>query len=410
MPEVGVIALVPDAWGSWWQPRHHVLTKLAQYFHVVWVAPAPSWRGGLRIGKSRNLHDAGTVIPPRLMVYEPEVWLPKLYRPEWLAKFTFDTRIRRARRMLTSRGCRKIVLYIWRPEFGGALDSIPCDLSCYHIDDEYSFSAVAVPFDPKELELIARVDQVFIHSPGLIERKGTINPNTTFCPNGVDYDAYSKEAPEPLDLSSIPHPRIGYTGWIKRQLDWPLLVHLTRSHPGWSFVFVGPQSPHSEIAPIIEQLSRQRNVHFLGAKSVSELAAYPQHFDVCIMPYALSDNYNKYIYPLKLHEYLASGCPIVGARIWSLEKFSGLLTLAETPDEWSAAIAERMSPSANTFECRVARQTIAKRHDWKFLVGNIARTIAEKLGQEVVHRSEGFTKQELDPSRPDHAVKSAHLQ
>jgi len=39
MPEVGVLALVPDTWGGPWQPRHHVLTRLAKIFPVVWVNP-----------------------------------------------------------------------------------------------------------------------------------------------------------------------------------------------------------------------------------------------------------------------------------------------------------------------------------------------------------------------------------
>ena len=41
--EVGVIALVPDPWSSVWMDRHHVLTRLANYFHVVWMHQ-PGWR------------------------------------------------------------------------------------------------------------------------------------------------------------------------------------------------------------------------------------------------------------------------------------------------------------------------------------------------------------------------------
>lgn len=36
VPDVGVLALVPDTWGGPWQPRHHVLTRLANVFPVVW--------------------------------------------------------------------------------------------------------------------------------------------------------------------------------------------------------------------------------------------------------------------------------------------------------------------------------------------------------------------------------------
>ena len=44
LPDIGVIALVPDYWGGPWMPRHYVLTRLARYFHVVWVDPPREWR------------------------------------------------------------------------------------------------------------------------------------------------------------------------------------------------------------------------------------------------------------------------------------------------------------------------------------------------------------------------------
>ena len=296
MPDIGVIALVPDPWNSWWQPRHHVLSKLAQYFHVVWVNPSDDWRDMVRSSRSGSPDGAGNFLPPGLEVYEPEFWLPKVYYPKWLERFTFDARLKCARRSLTSRGCRKIILYLWRPEFAPALSSIPFDLSCYHIDDEYSFSEVELTPDPAEMALIAEVSQVFIHSPRLLERKGAINPNTAFIPNGVDYPVYAKAAPEPSDLAAIPHPRIGYSGFIKKQLDWTLILELIRRHPDWSFVFVGPLSPQPEILPVIPELTRHPNVYLLGGKSLPDLAAYPQHFDVCIMPYRV-DGYTNQIYP-----------------------------------------------------------------------------------------------------------------
>jgi glycosyltransferase involved in cell wall biosynthesis len=260
---------------------------------------------------------------------------------------------------------------------------MPFDLTCYHIDDEYSFSAVEVAPSLSEEQLIRDVNQVFIHSPGLLARLGSINPNTAFIPNGVDYDNYATTTPEPYDLSSIPRPRIGYTGWLKKHLDWSLLRGLAMKHPEWSFVFVGPVGPHPEILPIIEELSRRSNVHFLGAKSFQELAVYPQHFDVCIMPYSLADYSAHFIYPLKLHEYLASGTPVVGSRIRSLEEFSNLVTLADTSEGWSTAISASLGKETNSITQRLVRQKTAKEHDWNCLVAKIASTMAAKLGYKI---------------------------
>jgi glycosyltransferase involved in cell wall biosynthesis/SAM-dependent methyltransferase len=383
VPDVGVIAMVPDSWNSWWQPRHHVLSKLAQYFQIVWVTPASDWREALR--SRRNSDTADGSRPPGLLVYEPEFWLPKVYHPKWIERLTFDARVKRARRLLSGRGCRKIILYLWRPEFAPALSSIPFDLSCYHIDDEYSFSEVEGPIDPVEMSLISKVGLVLIHSPRLLERKGAINPNTAFIPNGVDFEVYAKAVPEPSDLAAIPHPRIGYSGLIKKQLDWPLILGLIKRHLKWSFVFVGPPSSHPEIVPIIKELSAYPNVYFVGGKSVPHLAAYPQHFDVCIMPYRV-DGYTNQIYPLKLHEYLASGRPIVSAPIRSLRDFSKVIALADGVDEWSNALAYALEPAAACPTAATARREIAREYDWGRLVRKIADRFCDGLGTDHTKR------------------------
>src|SRR5262249_46664820 len=155
---------------------------------------------------------------------------------------------------------------------------------------------------------IRRVDQVFVSSRGLLDKKGDLNRNTLFVPNGVDYASYVRSWPEPEDLAPIPHPRIGYVGVLKKQLDLPLFHALAQRHRSWSFVFVGPQAHPEDIGPLIGQMARLPNVHFLGGKPVRAIPGYTQHMDVSALAYRV-DDYTKFIYPLKLHESLASGHP-----------------------------------------------------------------------------------------------------
>jgi len=219
----------------------------------------------------------------------------------------------------------------------------------------------------------------------LLEKKGAINSETSYAPNGVDYEAYAKPVPEPADLAAIPHPRIGYTGFLKKQLDWELLLSLSGRHANWSFIFVGPQHQHPEMRPFIEQLSKRRNVHFLGAKPTEILAGYPQHFDVSIMPYRL-DGYTRYIYPLKLHEYLAAGPPVVGAQVPALEEFSDVIALPRNEQEWSVALSEALGPEANSGQRRAARQAVARQYDWDFIVYELAETLASRIRHRQLSR------------------------
>jgi len=356
---------------------HQLMLRFSKYYHVVYVDQPVGWRDALRPREAPALGEKERARWPGFQVYQPEAWLPKLYRPRWLADLTFRARLWRARRRLERLGCRRIVLYVFHPRYGAALDLLPHDVSCYHLEDDYSYSTTEVPTSAYEAELIARVDQVFVHSPALFEKKCGANPHSMLVPNGVDYEAYSTEVPEPEDLSAVPHPRIGYTGWIKKQLDLELVRALAERRPDWSFVFVGAVLEHPEIYPLLDALRRRPNVHFLGAKPTEELATYPQHFDVCIMPYAVND-YTRYIYPLKLHEYLASGRPVVGAPIHALEELRGTIGLARTPEEWDEAVARALA-EADDPVAREARRAGAREHDWETRTAQMAGAIADRL-------------------------------
>jgi glycosyltransferase involved in cell wall biosynthesis len=320
--------------------------------------------------------------PESLRVFEVRKPYTKREHSKAWMQFKWRLRLKRAQRYLAGQGCQRTVLSIWRPTFAEALDQVANDLSCYHIDDEYSFSSTDEPISPSEQRLLESCDCVFIHSRSLMAKKGGINPNTRMAPNGVDFSAYSKPVDMPRDLAAIPRPRVLYSGRIKRQMDWSLLGSLAQLEPRWQFVFVGPAA-QSDIQAQIEELDRHPNVHFLGGKNPQELPGYVHHSDVCIMPYVL-DGYTKYILPLKLHEYLAAGKPVVSSPIDSVLPFADVVMVASTVDEWQSKVAAGLSEKARSAKLVVARQEVARRYDWDPLVRDIAQTMTEALGPPYV--------------------------
>ena len=121
------------------------------------------------------------------------------------------------------------------------------------------------------------------------------------------------DAPEPADLARDPHPRIGYVGRSSRRWIGSTLTGIARRRPDWSIVLVGPVGHMGMRAAHKAALLALPNVHYLGNRAVREMPAYMRHMDVCLLCYALTD-YTRYIFPLKLHEYLAAGRPVVGVR------------------------------------------------------------------------------------------------
>jgi glycosyltransferase involved in cell wall biosynthesis len=132
------------------------------------------------------------------------------------------------------------------------------------------------------------------------------------------------------------------------------------------------------------------NVHYLGNRSVQEVPGYVRHMDVCLLCYALTD-YTRYIFPLKLHEYLASGRPVVGSDIRTLRDFTSTVHIARDLDEWCAAIEASLAPEERSLARMRARQDVARAYDWNTITERIAEILCERLGGDAPARFAAFT-------------------
>lgn len=357
--KIGILAFVPDLWGREWQSRHHVLKGLSKHYKVLWVSPPTYLEGWRRDGVGQALANRGLKrVSDAFWTYAPH--LPADYKPSHSKRglvarcFRFYHRLwqraylRKIRKLLREMGVDQVILYVWRPEFHWTLGHFDEIVSAYHIDDEYSFSPDQdQSISPEEHKLLEESDVVFIHSKTLMAKKGHINPNTHCAPNGVDFEHYrsvvAEGAPEPADLANIPHPRIGYLGWIKRHIDLPLLRAIAETKPDWSLLLVGPvRESHEDIQKDVAALKALPNVHFLGGKAASELPHYVNGFDVALMPYRKTP-YTHYIYPMKMHEYFACGKPVVATELENLREFSDFLQFAEGEEDWILAIEKSLS-------------------------------------------------------------------
>lgn len=218
-----------------------------------------------------------------------------------------------------------------------------------------------------EAQLLQRADLVVANSPYLHDYARQQNPHSYDIGQGCVLTQYQAHAAytEPADLTTVPGPRIGYTGFLTTaRLDLNLLLILARERPDWHLVLVGPEDDDFARSP----LHALPNVHFLGNKSPEQLSAYVRYFDVCINPQVIN-GMTVGNYPLKIDEYLAMGRPVVATHTRTMELFTDHVALAVTPVDWLAQLETAL---IRPDPARAARgMAFAHSHTWALSVGKL---------------------------------------
>jgi len=211
-----------------------------------------------------------------------------------------------------------------------------------------------------EDEWVQRADCIVCTSESLAERFARPGRRVEFLPNGADVhlfeDAEARE--EPAEIRDMPRPRAAYAGTIDFRCDVDAICAVADRMP---VVVLGVATA----ADAIRRLCMHPNVRYVGGVPQPAVAAYLGAADVLLMPY-LDNAATRFMYPQKLHEYLATGRPVVASRLPALAAFGGVISLATSAEFGSAAVraaAQRdegagervLTARANSWEHRVAR-------------------------------------------------------
>ena len=253
-------------------------------------------------------------------------------------------------------------------------------LSFYYIRDNLTehpyFKFHGSRIEPQTIEL---ADAVFTNSAYLAEYARTYNDNSLDIGQGCEIERYEANYVhlEPSDLALIPHPRIGYVGFLTgERLDINLLEQLALAKNEWQIVLIGPE----EVMFQQSNLHNLKNVHFLGSKVPTHLSSYIQHLDVCINP-QLINALTIGNYPRKIDEYLAMGKPTVATDTPAMKMFLPHVELAIGVSEYEKAIAKALLPQ-NVLE-KEASITCAKSHTWEACIEKIYSIQYQLLNTEM---------------------------
>jgi GT2 family glycosyltransferase/glycosyltransferase involved in cell wall biosynthesis len=227
------------------------------------------------------------------------------------------------------------------------------------MDLHLGFSNHSFQAEIDEEKLIKNSDLVIASSHHLFNHIKQYSSNSILVSNGTDFDFFH-QAKDPIpidDLNQITAPIIGYYGAIADWFDTDLIGMLAADHPEWSFLLIG-DTYLSDLKPLIGL----KNVYLPGEKPYTEIPKYLSHFDVCLIPFRQS-SLTHATNPVKMYEYLSAGKPIVATRLDELTHYSDYLFLAESKQEWEAAIQNCLSEE-KTPALLKKRYSFAKANTW----------------------------------------------
>jgi len=179
-------------------------------------------------------------------------------------------------------------------------------------------------------------------------------------PNGTDYHHFEKaqnRLKKPVDMPIISGDKtiIGYYGAHAPWVDWSIVKKIA----DLSFVHIVMIGRMDK--PPYNMKFTHKNITWLPIKDYTELPNYLSWFDICLIPFKLTEMI-KGCDPIKFYEYSSAGKPVIATKMVELEKFSNVCYfINETNYE---TVIKKAIKELDNYELRYKRQEIAKNNTW----------------------------------------------
>jgi glycosyltransferase involved in cell wall biosynthesis len=197
-----------------------------------------------------------------------------------------------------------------------------------------------------ERRLCKLADLVVANSNVLVKHLSKYTKEVRLVPQGFRLSDFSQKNRLVKKLH-LKKPVIGYVGGLNSRLDINLLYSLAERNQKWNFVIWGPLL-EKEMIDLdtwnkMQKLISLPNVITGKSKDKKEIPGIISRFDIGMIPYDISQNFNKYCYPMKLFEYFYMGKPVVSVDIIELRRFPHFIKIANSPNGCERAIAKFLS-------------------------------------------------------------------
>jgi len=375
-------------WDEIWGSRQQIMSRLAKRGHRVFFIERPSGfehlfrYSNIRKHKSQRWKEGIKNISDNLWIIPLPPLLPGKFYSTHINSLNQWMTVNSVTKQCADLKIQSPILWIYNPEQGQLIGRFNERVCIYHCIDEFTANTSGrkkQTIIKLEKQLLTRSHIVFANSLPTYQNKLALNPNTYRLSSGVDFEAF--DSPQNFEEVSrqfvdIPHPRIGFVGYLNERIDFPLIEFLAIQRPAWSFFFIGDTYPLPVDHPAIIQLKTHPNCHIISKNSYAKIPAFIHEFDICIMPF-VQDERAHFRSPLKLYEYFASGKPVVSTPLPESQEFSNLLYMANSPEEFVIEIEKALLETDVLLKTQ--RKQIARQNSWDAKVDFIEKIIHNTL-------------------------------
>lgn len=255
-------------------------------------------------------------------------------------------------------------LNIFNPFYPISREELPDSLSAsYYSVDKISESVYIQKHGSYlEKELLPKMDHILTTSSALRDELNKYTQKkVSFLPNAAEssffQQALEKTFKRPDIFGEKDQKIVLYVGAIGLRIDFDLMEKVIQEYPHFRFVFIGPKG--NQYNAVLEKYDQ---VSFTGTIPQRQLLPYFQHASAAIIPFKVNA-LTAAIYPLKIHEYLAAGLPVISSSFSAdIDAFRKEIFLAQNHFSFGKLIEKAIQE--DTKSLRLKRSSVASQHSW----------------------------------------------
>lgn len=362
-------------WDGPWQRYQHLASRFSKNNHVVYMSspvaitylmrnPLTLLKKWIRFLKGKR------EVNPNLTCYFPPPCLPFERLNKWVNLVNQYVLFCYIRFFVKPKGT--LILWMNDPYKYLLRKLLRPKITIYDCPDAIVFKnndKKQMVYDELKKNIIQNSTVSFFTSNALLEEGKKYSPHCYYVPNGVDVEMFERKKYEKFDRTKkVSGPILGLVGTIDERIDLDLIVYVVENIPESTVLLVGP------VQTRLGDLHQHSRVIITGKRGYEEIPFFINQFDVGLIPYCVNE-VTEAVYPVKLHEYLILGKPVVSTDLPEVRPFSNVVWIAKTKGEFVRNIGRALKEK--NADSRKKRIEIAKENSWEKRVDQIERIVTK---------------------------------